>query len=53
MSAWAAFWLCCAVFIACDTYLYAKGHDTLLWQHKTPAEMQIQKRQAEGADHDQ
>lgn len=48
MSAWAAFWLCCAVFIACDTYLYSKGHETFLWHHKTAAEKQIQKRQSEG-----
>ena len=43
MSGWAAFWLCIAVFIGCDTYLYNKGHDTLLWKHETVIERAIQK----------
>lgn len=43
MSAWAAFWIFAAVYVVCDTYLYSKGHDTLLWQHKTPAELDLQR----------
>lgn len=46
MSGWAAFWLMCAVYIASEAVLYSKGHETLLWQHKTPAEKAIQEKQS-------
>lgn len=49
MSAWAAFWLCVAVYIGCECYLYDKGHDTFLWQHKTPAELELQRKAVEKA----
>lgn len=47
MSGWAAFWLCVAVFIACEAFLYYRGHDTLLWRHETDAELEIQRKQVE------
>jgi hypothetical protein len=44
MNGWAAFWIMCAVYVACDTWLYSQGHETLLWKHKTPEEKAIQRR---------
>lgn len=43
MSSWAAFWLFLAVYVGCECYLYNRGHDTLFWKHRTPAELAIQK----------
>ena len=39
------FWIFLAVFFACETYLYSKGHETFLFQHKTPAEKAIRRKQ--------
>lgn len=47
MTAWAAFWLFATVFVVCDTWLYSKGHNTFFWEHKTPAELEIQRKQSE------
>lgn len=47
MSCWAGFWIMCAVYIACDTWLYSQGHETLLWSHKTEIEKAIQHKQAD------
>lgn len=38
-------WFFLAVFWACETYLYAQGHDTFLFTHKTPAEKRIRAKQ--------
>jgi hypothetical protein len=43
MTSWAAFWLFASVFVVCEAWLYSKGNDTLLWEHKTPAELEIQR----------
>lgn len=44
MSAWAAFWLLCAVFVVAEVVITLHGIDTFLWQFKTPAELKIQQR---------
>lgn len=44
MSAWTAFWLCVAVFIVCEAFLVSRGIDTVLWQFRTPAELDLQQR---------
>lgn len=44
MSSWAAFWLFCCVFIAAEVYITMQGIDTFLWQFRTPAELELQKR---------
>lgn len=44
--AWFGFWIFLAVYVACETYLYSKGHDTLFFEHKTVAEKAIRDRQA-------
>ena len=46
MSAWAAFWLCAAIFVIAEVVITLHGIDTFLWQFKTPAELEIQKRLA-------
>jgi hypothetical protein len=43
MSAWAAFWLFLAVFVICEAYLYDRGHETAIYKHKTPAELELQR----------
>lgn len=45
ISGWAAFWLLCAVYVAAEAVMYLHGHDTLLWKHKTTAELAIQEKQ--------
>lgn len=42
MKGWFDFWLFMTVFVVCETYLYSHGHDTIIWKHKTPAELDIQ-----------
>lgn len=42
MTGWAAFWLCVAVFIVCEAFLITRGFDTVIWQFRTPAELQLQ-----------
>lgn len=44
MSAWAAFWLCLAVFIVCEAFLVSRGIDMVIWQFRTPAELELQKK---------
>lgn len=44
MNAWSAFWLCVAVFVICEAVIYLHGHDTCLWQHKTPIEKALQEK---------
>jgi len=35
------FWIFFSVFWACETIMYLKGHNTLLFNHKTEAEKAI------------
>lgn len=44
MSSWAAFWLLCAVYVTAEAVMYLNGHDTFLWKHKTPVELELQKK---------
>lgn len=44
MSAWATFWILCTAYVTAEATMYLKGHDTLLWRHKTPAELELQKK---------
>lgn len=48
MTGWAAFWIMCAVFITAEAVIYLNGHDTLLWRHKSQAELQIQSKSING-----
>ena len=43
MSDWTAFWFCVAVWIVCEAVITLHGIDTVLWQFKTPLELEIQK----------
>lgn len=49
MSAWTAFWLFCAVFVAAEVFLTMQGFDTFIWQFRTPAELELQRRLIEKA----
>jgi hypothetical protein len=42
-DAWFGFWIFMAVFIACESWLYSKGHETFFHKHKTPEEKEIQR----------
>lgn len=44
MNGWVAFWIAVAVFIVCEVALTLHGINTVLWQFRTPAELEIQKR---------
>ena len=41
------FWLFLSVFWACETAMYLKGHNTVLFSHKTDAEKAIRSKQTE------
>ena len=43
MSGWAAFWLLCAVFVVAEVFITMQGIDTLLWQFRTPPELELQR----------
>lgn len=42
--AWLGFWIFLSVFLACDTYLFVKGYDSVLWTAKTDEEKQIREK---------
>jgi len=44
---WFGFWIFMAVFIACDHWLYAQGHNTFFQTHKTPEEKELQRLKIE------
>ncbi len=47
------FWIWFSVFWVCEAWLYSKGHDTLLFTHKTEAEKAIRDKQAgKGSGHE-
>lgn len=35
---WLGFWIFLSVLLACDTYLFAKGYESLFWRAKTNQE---------------
>lgn len=39
------FWIFFAVVWAGEVYLYSKGHNTMFFAHKTPAEKAIRRKQ--------
>jgi hypothetical protein len=45
------FMLLAFLFFLVDTYVYLQGHNTFFWAHKTPAELEYQ-RKALGLDVD-
>jgi hypothetical protein len=45
--AWLGFWLFAAVFIACDHWIYSRGHDSFFQTHKTEAEKELQRLRIE------
>lgn len=44
MKGWAAFWLLLAVLVVCDTAVVLSGLDGVIWQYRTPAELEIQRQ---------
>lgn len=40
--AWFGFWLFMAAFVACDSWVFSQGYESLLQEHKTEPEKQIQ-----------
>jgi hypothetical protein len=44
------FWIFVSVVWACDTAMYLKGHNTMLFKHKTPEELAIRKKQISSGD---
>lgn len=44
MNGWFGFWIFCAVWVLAEVYITTRGIDTVLWQFKTPAELELQQR---------
>lgn len=45
--AWLGFWIFAAVLVACDHWIYSKGHNSLFQSHKTEAEKELQRLEIE------
>jgi hypothetical protein len=43
-------WIFASVYVACEAYLYNKGHNTLFFAHKTPEEKQLRHNAVYGQD---
>jgi len=43
-------WIFASVFLICETVMYLKGHNTLLFTHKTEAEKALRDRKARGEE---
>jgi hypothetical protein len=41
--AWLGFWIFLSVLAVCDTWLFSKGYESILWERKTEAEKQLGK----------
>jgi len=41
---WLGFWIFLSVFVACDTYLFSKGYNSVIWTAKTDEEKEIRKK---------
>jgi hypothetical protein len=39
--AWFGFWIFLAVLALCDTWLFYKGYDSILWERRTETEKQL------------
>ena len=44
--AWLGFWLFASTLLVCDTYLFAKGYNSIFWTAKTDQEKIIHERDA-------
>lgn len=40
---WLGFWIFLAVLAVCDTWLFYKGYESILWERQTEAEKQLGK----------
>lgn len=49
MSGWFGFWIFCAVLVLAEVFITMQGIDTMLWQFKTPPELELQKKLIERA----
>jgi hypothetical protein len=41
---WLGFWIFLSVLVWCDTYLFAKGYDSVVWTAKTDHEKEIREK---------
>jgi hypothetical protein len=41
--AWLGFWIFLSVLAVCDTWLFYKGYESILWERQTEAEKQLGK----------
>jgi hypothetical protein len=48
--AWFGFWIFMSVLLACDTYLFSKGYDSMFWVAKTAEEKQIREQTIKGCN---
>lgn len=46
---WAAFWIFCTVLVCCDYAVFHGGADSVIWQYRTPAELELQKHRLRAA----
>jgi len=42
--AWLGFWIFASVFLACDTWLFSKGYDSIVWTWKTQQEHELREK---------
>lgn len=47
---WLGFWIFASVFLACDTWLFSKGYNSIFWSWKTAEELQLRKNAIEGCE---
>lgn len=47
---WLGFWIFASVFLACDTWLFSKGYNSLFWDWKTKEEQQLRQKAIEGCE---
>ncbi len=40
---WLGFWIFLSVYFVCECWLYLRGHNTLLLEHKTEEEKELRK----------
>lgn len=41
---WFGFWIFASVFVACDTWLFSKGYNSVLWTWKTKEEKELREQ---------
>ena len=45
--AWLGFWIFLSVFVACDTYVFIQGYESILHSAKTDHEKELHKQKRE------